>query len=167
MMRNGHPGNQLPAQDFYKMDVPAAPQRKRRLLPWLLIGSGVLMLALCAGLVAVVAAGGGGSAPATSTSTMPAPAKTGGVAKKAAPPAPATIGDGTFEVGSEVKAGIYTTTAPDSVIGCYWARLRDFDDGLNSIIANDMLTPGAKGRITVKATDAGVKFSGGCRWAKR
>jgi hypothetical protein len=163
IMRNGHTGNQLPAQDFYGMDVPAAPQRKRRLLPWFLGGSALFMIVACIGLVTVVSHSTGGTPPASSFTTMPAPAKGGGPVVKAKP---AALGDGTYEVGQEIAAGTYTTTAPDDVLLCSWSRLRNFNNDVNSTIAIDTLTPGAHGRVTVKATDAGVKFAGGCKWAR-
>lgn len=82
------------------------------------------------------------------------------------PTGPGGIGDGTYRVGRDLKAGTYTTTVPADSFGCYWARLKDFDGELGSIAANGDLSPGAKGRMTVKATDKGVEFTGGCKWAK-
>lgn len=74
---------------------------------------------------------------------------------------------GTWKVPSEVKPGTYVTTVPDEAfIGCYWARVRDFEGGVNSIIANDIVSPGARGRFTVKAGDAGVELTGDCVWKR-
>lgn len=83
----------------------------------------------------------------------------------APPPAAkaAGLGAGTWEVPGEVKPGTYTTTA---VGHCYWARLKDFDGELSSIIANANLDDGQRGRLTVKKTDKGLELSGDCIWAR-
>lgn len=85
-------------------------------------------------------------------------------------PAPATtakaepgVGEGSWEVGTDVKAGTYTTTVPADE-RCYWARLKNFDGELGSIIANDNLAAGARGRLVVKPTDKGLELTGPCRW---
>jgi hypothetical protein len=78
--------------------------------------------------------------------------------------------DGQYRVGSDVKPGTYTTTvrgkASDPLISCYWARLKSFDGDMSAVLANGNLAGGAHGRMTVKASDVGVEFSGGCVWAK-
>jgi hypothetical protein len=92
------------------------------------------------------------------------PAET--VQGRKAAPKPAGIGDGQHAVGPDIKAGTYTTTVPADSFGCYWARVNDFEGELQSILANGNLEPGAKGRIVVKSSDAGVEFKGGCEWKK-
>jgi hypothetical protein len=82
-----------------------------------------------------------------------------------APPAakkqPGTVDSGTWKVGAEVKPGTYLATAETH---CYWARLRNFDGELTSIIANGNLEPGQRGRLTVKSTDKGLEVNGDCLW---
>jgi hypothetical protein len=74
---------------------------------------------------------------------------------------------GSWKVGTEVKVGTYVTHVPeDSLIGCYWARLRDFDGDVNSIISNDIIAPGGRGRFVVKKTDHGVELTGDCVWTR-
>lgn len=88
-------------------------------------------------------------------------------ASKAAPaakPAKPQLSAGTWQVGTEVKPGTYTTTAKDSP--CYWARLKGFDGELTSIIANGNLDDQQHGRLTVKATDKGLELSGDCVWVR-
>lgn len=114
--------------------------------------------------VAALVAIGCASAPDADTSTV-APAEA--PATNPAPPAkPAAKGltSGTWEVGTEVKPGTYTTTATDH---CYWARLKDFDGDLDAIIANGNLKDGERGRITVKKTDKGLELTGDCVWTRR
>lgn len=78
--------------------------------------------------------------------------------------------DGQYRVGSDIKPGTYTTTvrgkASDPLTSCYWARLKSFDGNLGSVNANGNLAGGAHGRVTVKASDVGVEFAGGCVWVK-
>jgi hypothetical protein len=96
----------------------------------------------------------------------PAETQAGTAQARKAKPAEPTIGDGQHAVGADIKAGTYTTTVPEDSFGCYWARVNDFEGELQSIIANGNLDTGAKGRIVVKSSDAGVEFNGGCEWKK-
>lgn len=118
--------------------------------------------AVAAALAFIVAVGCGAGTPADPRTGTPPPA---GV--DADPTTkPAGIGDGQHEVGTDIKLGEYTTTVPASSLGCYWARVNNFDGELQSIISNGNLDPGARGRIVVKKTDQGVEFSGGCTWKR-
>lgn len=153
----------------------APTRRKRRWAPILLIVAAVLGLCAVGGIIAGAFASASedsakvqtaedSARPAprvtvTKTVTAPAPA----VATKVAPK-PVTIEDGTWEIGSEVKPGTYTTTADGH---CYWARLKDFDGGLFSIIANGNLADGQRGRITIRKSDAGIELNGDCVWTRK
>jgi hypothetical protein len=79
---------------------------------------------------------------------------------------PKVVGDGVWKVGLEVEVGTYTTTAPDTTPGCYWARLKAFDGEPTSIIRNGLVSQGGKGRFTINKNDVGVQFSGECIWKK-
>ncbi len=79
---------------------------------------------------------------------------------------PKRLSDGVWKVGLEIEVGTYTTVVPADATGCYWARLRNFLNEPSSIIANGLFTPNAKGRLTIKATDVGVEFTGDCIWVK-
>jgi hypothetical protein len=121
----------------------------------------VIALASIAALIGL----GCSAAPDDTSPVQPnPPAATKAV--KGQPAVPAGIGDGQHAVGPDIKAGTYTTTVPDDAIGCYWARVNDFEGELQSIKANGNLAPGAKGRIVVKSSDAGVEFTGGCQWKR-
>lgn len=77
------------------------------------------------------------------------------------------FGAGVWEVGDEIPSGTYVTTAGDgSFDSCYWARLAGFSGDFEDIIANDNLDSGARGRLTIAENDAGVEFSGSCRWVE-
>lgn len=80
--------------------------------------------------------------------------------------------DGTLLVGEDVKPGTYRATAPEMLPGagmanCYWARLRDTDGGLGSIITNQSYTTvGATATLTIKATDQAVEIRGCGTWKR-
>lgn len=94
----------------------------------------------------------------TVTSSAPAP-------KPAAAPAPAaqaTIdGDGTYIVGTDVKAGTYRSAKPSSG-NCYWARLKG-DDPADIIANNNSAGPSV---VTIKSTDKEFTTQGCETWTK-
>jgi hypothetical protein len=122
-------------------------------------GTAVSMTALLAAAFAVGCAGGAtpDAPPLDDTPTATSAAAKG-----------VGFGDGQHKVGTEIKPGTYTTKVPgaadDVFAGCGWARLKSFDGDANSLITAGHLAGGAKGRITIKKSDAGVEFDGGCVW---
>lgn len=78
------------------------------------------------------------------------------------PPVFRTFGDGTWEVGVDIKAGTYRLREP--AFFCYWARLRGFDGSLGDIIANENLAD-AFGVVTIRSGDAGFESSGCDEWS--
>jgi hypothetical protein len=60
-----------------------------------------------------------------------------------------TFGQGTFIVGTDMVPGTYRSSKGGS---CYWERLSNFGGTLSGIIANHY---GAKGYVTIRATDKG------------
>lgn len=66
--------------------------------------------------------------------------------------------DGVLMVPADLKPGTYRATAPEDNIVCYWARLRDTDGELGSIIANHTAAGGDLVTITVKPTDHAVEI---------
>lgn len=64
-------------------------------------------------------------------------------------------GDGTYLVGSDIRPGTYKAAASP---GCYWARPRDLNGGVDSIIDNN----NADGVVvvTIKSTDKAFEASG-------
>jgi hypothetical protein len=144
---------------------PPGHYRKRRRPVWFWAITAFLILCVAGVVVAALHPGAGKPTadPTTVTTSVPAAAGTT-PAKVTAKPTPATYADGTWKVGTEIKAGTYTTTAGD--FGCYWARLKNFDGDFSSIITNGNLDSGAHGRLTVKSTDKGLELSGGCQWRR-
>lgn len=167
------------------MYVPPAdefrPGRHHRTVPtWVIVLGALAMVVVVA--IAVVAGGGepdgqlsgprivglqspAAAAPTTPPAVEPTTAPT--TAVKAPPPAvkaAATVGAGVWVVPGEVKPGTYTTTGEG--FNCYWARLKDVDGELDSIIANGNLGDGERGRIKVKASDRGLELNGDCTWTR-
>lgn len=81
-----------------------------------------------------------------------------------APPSPtssfAHFGDGTFKVGSDIKPGTYRTRSGSA--GCYFARLKDFSGGVDSIIANANTDDPAI--VTIAASDVGFQSTNCGTW---
>ncbi|MFP3992412.1 hypothetical protein U9R90_34085 [Streptomyces sp. E11-3] len=59
-------------------------------------------------------------------------------------------GDGTYEVGSDIKPGTYRSTGNEDGL-CYWERAKDSSGDMESILANDNVTGTAY--VTVKESD--------------
>jgi len=79
------------------------------------------------------------------------------------PPAVAIPGDGTYQVGVDVKPGTYVSKGPQDG-NCYYARLSG-SDGFSDIIANG----NTSGQIvvTIKKTDKFFETNGCNDWTKR
>ena len=74
-----------------------------------------------------------------------------------------TFGDGTHRVGKDIAAGTYRAPKVSGGLGgCYWARLRNFSGGLNSIIANDNASGPAV--VTIKGSDRGFESNDCGTW---
>ena len=78
------------------------------------------------------------------------------------PPIKVAFTDGTFLVGSEIKAGTYHTE--DDGDGCYYERDHK-GDGIDAIIANDNLS--GPTTITIASSDYSFTSSGGCSWVRK
>lgn len=93
---------------------------------------------------------------------VPSPTTKPGTKKVAPSTAPR---DGMLFVGKDVKPGTYRTTVPADAIGCYAARLKDTDGGIDSIISNNLFEPNTQAVLTVKRTDYALEVRcGGARW---
>ncbi len=112
----------------------------------------------------ITAAGAATTVPGptvTATVEVPGPEKT--VTVGPPPPAVAMPGDGTYEVGVDVKPGTYVSKGPQDG-NCYYARLSG-SGGFSDIIANG----NTSGQIvvTIKKTDKFFETNGCNDWAKR
>lgn len=144
-----------PNQQFQQQPpVQKDPKESRRKANRIMLS---IILAICTFIVGIMIGSSGSDSPsASSTATTTATAwvtKTATASAAAAAPAKAsddTIGEGTFQVGSDVKAGTYEVTVPSDSDNCYWSRSKDSSGNVDSIIANDNLNPGAHGTVTLK-----------------
>lgn len=125
----------------------------------IILGTGALGVAV---IVGVSVASTGTNSPGYSTVTEK-PAK-----KKAAKEdtGPFTsFKDGTFKVGTDIKAGSYKTNGKSGYDGpsdyCYWQRSSDDSGELDSIIANSVQK--GPGRFSAKVGEY-VTTSGSCTW---
>jgi hypothetical protein len=73
-----------------------------------------------------------------------------------------TAGD--WVVGKEIAPGLYNGTTDG--VGCYWARIRNFNNDLNSIITNGNIAPGQRIKVNVLKGDKGLSLSGDCNFQK-
>lgn len=72
--------------------------------------------------------------------------------------------DGTYVVGSDIKAGTWHTDGDSDTGGCYWERDRNLDGDLNSIIANNNIS--GPTTVTVHSSDNAFQVSGDCMWTR-
>jgi hypothetical protein len=68
--------------------------------------------------------------------------------------------DGVHRVGTDIQPGRYM--APESELGCYWARLSGFGGSLEEILANG--NPVGQAIVEVAPTDAGFESNTCGRW---
>jgi hypothetical protein len=149
--------------------TPLAPIRARKESTMTKILRGLLGLAVLAVLLVGCLAVVGTSPTASPASSIPPAAPF--VTEPASPsvdeqaPDGSLAGSGTYLVGSDVEPGTYRSTgAADEGGICYWARLKDADGDLDSIIANDV---GAGSQIvTIKATDGAFSSRGCATWTR-
>ncbi|WP_432587997.1 hypothetical protein ABVG11_22650 [Streptomyces sp. HD1123-B1] len=149
-------------------------QQRRQQQNWfarhkVLTATGALVAVIAVGGVA--AGGGGDDTKGGSESGTVASGSGGGSAdgkggkdaksnKDGAKKAPPALGgDGTFEVGAEVKPGTYRSTGNTM---CYWERAKDSSGEPDAILANDNVTGSTY--VTVKASDKIFKSEGCEDW---
>ncbi|WP_055600235.1 hypothetical protein [Streptomyces aureus] len=129
------------------------------------------VLTAAGAVVAVIAigaamGGGGETESPKAGAKQEQPAKQGGDKKAPESKAPekkaVTIdGDGDFEVGADVKPGLYRSTGNKDA-GCYWERAKDASGEPDSILANDNVT--GTSYVEVKASDKLFKSAGCGTW---
>jgi hypothetical protein len=72
-----------------------------------------------------------------------------------------SFGAGAYIVGTDIEPGTYRNSGGRN---CYWERLRDFNGGLNAIIANG--GSNHPSIVTIAPTDAGFQSQGCGTWTK-
>jgi hypothetical protein len=141
------PGNYDPQATY-----TPPPKKRLRWLPWALAGAFVLVVMLvCAALLAADPKGDPVAPKATPAATKTAQAQPGAKAAKSAAPTkaaalPTRVDDGTFIVGKDVAAGEYKTKgAAEGILTlCTWSTSRDnsFNKVTDFGAVNDVDQPG-------------------------
>jgi hypothetical protein len=141
-----NPNPPQPAEWPQQFGQPAC--RKRR-WPWI-VGGVVGMFAI----IAIAGNAGSGSTGWTA-------------AQLAVAPTVAATGpqDGTYVVGTDIKAGTWHTSGGGTLGVCYWERDKDLDGDFSSIITNDD-NAGGPSTVAVHSTDKSFKVTGGCPWSR-
>ncbi len=155
---------QYPQTPYPPPPMMQPPPKKRRTWLWIIVGIVALIIFYQIGQAAF---------SQTSTSTPPAATQapaTGNTPAATQPPAPkptptpsfAHFGDGTYQVGKDIKAGTYRTRTGSP--GCYYARLKGFGGSVDDIIAND--NTDAPAVVTIKASDKGFESQNCGTWTR-
>lgn len=153
-----------PTQSQQSWPYPAPPAPRKRVWPWVLgvmvlvvLGLFVGCTALFASAVGSIDTSPGAAGPQVSSPELATPPTAEGGAPTPAATGPATsVGDGTYEVGTDLVAGKYRTPGDaDGGMGCSY-HVPD------STIFGYSKGPGI---FTVKAGQT-VTLSGGCTWTK-
>lgn len=164
---------------------PPAPPKKKLPLWAKLVGGGGALLILGGSCMAIAAqpdlAMPAGTTRQAGPTPSSAPTYDPGIQTPPttqAPPAPKPVeeapprvpGDGTLLVGKDVLPGTYQTRVIEGeyISSCYWSRLRDTDDSIDSIIDNDLkTTAGALMTLKIRATDYAVEINcDGATWTR-
>ncbi|MGW1775044.1 hypothetical protein [Streptomyces sp. NPDC002104] len=119
----------------------------------------LVTLTACGGADAPADKGAGKGGDAAASKPAPqssAPAPDAGKAK------PAIKGSGTFQVGSDVKPGLYRSAGNKADDNCYWERAKDSKGEPESILDNDNVV--GLSYVAIAATDKIFKTEGCKGW---
>jgi hypothetical protein len=158
------PSTPIPGQ--WQGGPPPQQPRKSRKKLWITLGI------IFAVLVVISAISNAAGNSGTSSTAQPTQAATSQQAQsqptQATTPTPtpkpsfATFGDGTWQVGKDIKPGTYRTRQGSP--GCYYARLKGFGGAVNDILANDNTDSPAI--VTIAASDKGFQSNNCGTWTK-
>lgn len=127
-----------------------------------------VVCSICVGVVQSISGNSGSANTASASqggsSTTHTPAGPTATQKPTAKPTPsyAHFGDGTFQVGKDIRPGTYRTRVSSS--GCYYARLKGFGGTLGEIITNN--NTDAPAVVTIAATDKGFESQNCGTWTQ-
>lgn len=74
-------------------------------------------------------------------------------------PAQTTIRGGVWLVNGQIQPGQYQTNA---LSGCYWERVRNFENTIAAIIANDFVSGGGQQIVQIGSSDVGFRTDDEC-----
>jgi hypothetical protein len=142
-------------------------------------GATVLVLICCGATVTVFTSKGAKRSPTNAAPASPTPSSSSAAEAPTAAASPTTtpsttgaappplakgFGDGTWLVPADIKPGTFQTTVPDDSIGCYWQRAKNAEGDVDSILANDNVSPGGHVIVTITKSDKAFKAEGCGDW---
>ncbi len=106
------------------------------------------------------------SATVTATATTTQTTNAGSASSGDDASADGIPGDGTYDVGSDIKPGTYRSQGPQGglITSCYWARLSNTSGEVKDIIANDSTS--GQTTVTIAPTDKAFTTTGCKPWKK-
>lgn len=148
------------------MNTAYPPPRPRRAVWPFLVGVLVLALLFCTGIVSAVAFSEPREGVLPAVTPNPGSRPTADVTAPKLKPRPGRIGEGMWEVGSEVKPGKYRTNGmrEDAVL-CYWHSAKD--TGTDNIIEQGMSSKQSEPGIITLEKGQFFKTSGCQDWVPR
>src|SRR5258708_4194526 len=168
------PSPQYPPSQPPMHHPPQLKKTRKPLRRGMKIGCGAIAAIVVLVIIIAIATSGGskGSTPTTNTqATQPATQNQSTQAptqiptsKPTAKPAPTfpQFGDGTYQVGKDIKPGTYRTRVGSP--GCYYARLSGFGGSFGEIMANN--NTDAPAIVTIAATDKGFQSQNCGTWTE-
>lgn len=165
---------QPPQAPFPPQFQPAPPPPPKKRNSWITSKPAIGIGALLLGLILGTAGAGGSAKPVTAaTVTVAGPAVTRTLTQYVTPtatvattvtaqPAPpaGTFKDGTWLVNKDIKPGQYKSANESG--GCYWARLKNTEGTVDSILANG--NPDGPAVVTIKPTDVAFESTRCGEW---
>lgn len=119
------------------------------------------VIALTVGLLGGALAGYFLSVPEPTAGKVP-----DAVIVSAAPISVSYSGTGAFRVPGQLAPGTYLVTAGSGDFGCYWERVKSWDNRPQSVLSSGDAQRGGYGRLVVTAKDVGVRMVGDCTWRR-
>lgn len=135
--------------------TPEAAKRKR--WPAYLLGGAAALLVIAIAMPSDDASDTPAQADDSAAAAPADPVSEDLVAEGGAPTAPSVAGDGIFEVGVDIKPGLYRAEGNG-----YWERLKNAEGDLDSIIAND--NANGQAYVQIAKSDAYFSTSGMSDW---
>jgi len=142
---------------------PPPPKKKRRTWLWIIVGIVALIIFYQIGNAALSQTSSNTTPQATQAPTGSTPSSTQAPTSTPTPaPSFATFGDGTYQVGKDIKPGTYRTRTGST--NCYYARLKGFSGSLGDILANN--NTDAPAVVTIKPSDKGFESQNCGTWTQ-
>jgi len=124
---------------------------------------------LAVGVIALFIVGCGAGSTATEDDVNRLNEHANEATTKSKAPVKKEITAGDWEIGKKenlaagiITSGTYVITTPADGFNCYWETLRNFDQTINSVVANGNIAPNTTARVVVKDSYKGLSLQGEC-----